>query len=64
MVLDENSVPGRHANLDSRTRVVGVGGGCLNIFSLVYTFYLPSPSLWKTARYRLKCILKGPLNPK
>ena len=43
---------------------VGVGGGCLDIFSLVYHFFLPPPSLWETARYRLKYCLKGPLSPK
>ena len=32
----------------------------MNIFSLIYPF---SPSLWETARYRLKYCLKGPLNP-
>ena len=42
----------------------GVGGGCLDIFSLMYLFSFPSPSLWETARYRLKYCLKGPLNPK
>ena len=29
--------------------VVGVGVGGLDIFSLVYYFSLPSPSLWETA---------------
>ena len=43
---------------------VGAGGGCLDIFSLVYHFYFHSPSLWETARYRLEYCLKGPLNPK
>ena len=43
---------------------VGVGGGCLDIISLVYHFSPLSPSLWETARYRLKYCLKGPLNPK
>ena len=43
---------------------IGAGGGCLDIFSLVYHFSILSPSLWETARYRLKCCLKGPLNPK
>ena len=43
---------------------VGAGGGCLDIFSLVYQFSLLSPSLWETARYRLKYCLKGPLGPK
>ena len=43
---------------------VGAGGGCLDIFSLVCPFSPLSPSLWETARYRLKYCLKGPLNPK
>ena len=43
---------------------VGVGGGCLDIFPLIYLFSFLSPSLWETARYRLKYCLKGPLNPK
>ena len=43
---------------------VGPGGGCLDIFTLIYPFFPLSPSLWKTARYRLKYCLKGPLNPK
>ena len=42
----------------------GAGGGCWDILSLIYHFYLLSPSLWETARYRLKYCLKGPLNPK
>ena len=29
--------------------VVGAGVGCLDIFSLVYHFSFPSPSLWETA---------------
>ena len=33
-------------------------------FSLVYHFYFCSPSLWETARYRLKYCLKVPLSPK
>ena len=43
---------------------VGAGEGCLDIFPLVYLFSFLSPSLWETARYRLKYCLKGPLNPK
>ena len=43
---------------------VGAGGGCLDIFTLIYPFSFLSPSLWETARYRLKYCLKGPLNPK
>ena len=43
---------------------VGAGGGCLDIFTLLYLSSSLSPSLWETARYRLKYCLKGPLNPK
>ena len=43
---------------------VGAGGGCLDIFTLIYPFFPLSPSLWETARYRLKYCIKGPLNPK
>ena len=42
----------------------GAGGGCLDIFTLLYLFSPISPSLWETAQYRLKYCLKGPLNPK
>ena len=43
---------------------VGASGGCLDIFTLFYLFSFLSPSLWETARYRLKYCLKGPLKPK
>ena len=43
---------------------VGAGGGCLDIFSLIYQFSFLSPSFWETARYRLKYCLKVPLSPK
>ena len=43
---------------------VGAGGDSLDIFTLIYPFSPLSPCLWKTARYRLKYCLKGPLNPK
>ena len=43
---------------------VGAGGGCLDIFTLIYPFSPLSPSLWETARYRLKYCLKEPLNQK
>ena len=43
---------------------VDAGGGCLDIFTLIYPFSPLSPSLWETAGYRLKFCLKGPLNPK
>ena len=42
---------------------VGAGGGCLDIFTLVYPFFPFSPSLWETTRYRLKYCLKGSLSP-
>ena len=42
---------------------VGAGGSCLDIFTLICPFSPLSPSLWETARYRLKYCLKGPLNP-
>ena len=42
---------------------IGADGGCLDIFSLIYHFSFLSPSLWETARYRLKYCLEGPLNP-
>ena len=42
---------------------VGAGGGCLDIFTLLYVFSPISPSLWETARYRLKFCFTGPLNP-
>ena len=69
MVLGKLPVPGRPANLDySRARdsvlAEGVDGGCLDILSLIYHFSFLSPSLWETARYRLKYCLKGPLSPK
>ena len=38
---------------------VSAGGGCLDIFSLVYHFSFLSPSLWETARYRLKYCFKS-----
>ena len=72
-MLGKLSVPGRPTSFDdSRARAfcacsrlaVGVDGGCLDIFSLKYLYSFLSPSLWQTARYRLKYCLKGPLNPK
>ena len=44
--------------------VVGTGGSCLDIFFSRLSFLFLSPSLWETARYRLKYCLKGPLSPK
>ena len=69
MVLGKLPVPGRPTILITVGRgptalAVGAGGGCLDIFTLIYPFSPLSPSLWETARYRLKYCLKGPLNPK
>ena len=67
MVLSKLPVPGRPTiwitiGQGPTALTLGAGGGCLDIFSLIYPFYTLSPSLW--ARYRLKYCLKGPLNPK
>ena len=43
---------------------IGAGGGCLDIFTLLYPFSPLSPSLWETTQYRLKYCLKGSLSPK
>ena len=69
MVLDKLPVPGRPTiwiivGQGPTTLAVGAGGGCLDIFTLIYPFFPLSPFLWETARYRLKYCLKGPLNPK
>ena len=69
MVLGKLPVPGVLLNLilvgqGPTALTVGAGGGCTDIFSLSYHFSLLSPSLWETARYRLKYCLKGPLSPK
>ena len=68
MVLGKLPVPGRP------TILITVGQGpialAIGAGGVVWTFLLSSilsplsPSLWETARYRLKCCLKGPLNPK
>ena len=69
MVLGKLPVPGRPTlwttvGQGPNALAVGAGGGCLDIFTLIYPFFPLSPSLWETARYRLKYCLKGPLNPK
>ena len=69
MVLGKLPVPGRPTiwitvGQGPTALAVGVGGGCLDIFTLIYPFSPLSPSLLETARYRLKYCLKGPLNPK
>ena len=69
MVLGKLPVPGRPTfwiivGQGPIALAVGAGGACLDIFTLVSPFSPLSPSLWETARYRLKYCLKGPLNPK
>ena len=69
MVLGKLPVPG-HPTIwmivgqGSIALTIDAGGGCLDIFTLLYPFSPLSPSLWETARYRLKYCLKGPLNSK
>ena len=69
MVLGKLLAPGRPTiwiteGQGPTALTVGAGGGCLDIFTLIYPFSLLSPFLWETARYRPKYCLKGPLNPK
>ena len=69
MVLGKLPVPGRPTiwitvGQGPTALAVGAGGGCLDIFTIIYSFFPLSPSLWETARYRLKYFLKGLLNPK
>ena len=69
MALGNLPVPGRPTiwmivGQGPTALAVGAGGSCLDIFTLIYPFSALSPSLWETARYRLKYCLKGPLNPK
>ena len=69
MVLGKLPVPGRPTILITVGQgpialAGGAGWGCLDIFTLNYPFFPLSPSLWETARNRLRYCLKGPLNPK
>ena len=68
-MLGKLPVPGRPTNLDySRARAYcpcsRCGWGLFGHFYSHLSFSPLSPSLWETARYRLKYCLKGPLNPK
>ena len=69
MVLGKLPVPGRPTiwitvGQGPTALSVGAGGGCLDIFTLIYPFSPLSPSLWETACYRLKYCYKEPLNLK
>ena len=69
MVLGKLSVPGRPTIWmtvgQGPTALVEGAGGVVSTFLLSSILFYPlSPSLWETARYRLKYCLKGPLNPK
>ena len=68
-VLGKLPVPGRPTiwitvGQGPTALAVGAGGGCLDVFTLIYPFLPLSPSLSETARYRLKYCLRGPLIPK
>ena len=68
LVLGKLPVPGRPTiwmivGQGPTVLAVGASGGGLDIFTLFYLFSPLSPSLWETARYRLKYCHKGPLNP-
>ena len=69
MVLGKLPVPERPTNMDlSMARAFCAcsrcGWGLFVHFVLLYLFSLLSPSLYETARYRLKYCPKGPLSPK
>ena len=68
MVLCKLPVPGPTISMivgqGPTALVVSAGGGCLDIFTLIYLYCALSSFLWETARYSLKYCLKGPLNPK
>ena len=66
MALGKLPVPGRPTIwmiVGQGPTALAVGGGGLDIFTLIYPFSPLSPSLWETDRYRLKYCFKGPLNP-
>ena len=68
MVLGKLPVPGRPTvwiivGQGPTALAGGAGGGCLDIFTLIYPFSTLSPSLLEMTRYRLKYCLKGPLSP-
>ena len=70
MVLGKLPVPGRPTvwvivGQGPIALAVGAGGGLFgHFYSPLFSFSPLSPSLWETARYRLKYCLKGPLKTK
>ena len=50
MVLGKLPVPGMIVGQGPIAFAVGAGGGCLDIFTLLYSFSPLSPSLWETAQ--------------
>ena len=68
MVLGKLPVPGRPTILitvgQGPTALAVGAGGVFGHFYSHLSFLSSSPSLWETARYRLKYCLKGPLNTK
>ena len=69
MVLGKLPVPGRPTiwitvGQGPIALAVGAGGAAFWTFLLSSILFPFSPSLWETARYRLKYCLKGPLSPK
>ena len=69
MVLGKLPMPGRPTiwmivGQGPIALTIGAGGGCLDIFTLLYHFSPLSPSLWEMSRYTLKYCLKWPFNPR
>ena len=59
MVLGKLPVPGRPkisiiVGQGPTALALGAGGGCLDVFTLIYFFSPLSTCLWETALYRLK----------
>ena len=69
MAMGKLPVPGRPTiwiTVGQGPTALTVGAGGFGFFYDIFTLFCPfSPlysSLWETARYRLKCCLKGPLD--
>ena len=68
-MLGNIQVPGRPTNLDNTGQgptvlEVGSGGGGLDSITLLHLFPPVYPSLWETARHRLKYCLIGSFDSK